>query len=389
MSKRIPLSVPYLNGNEWKLLKECIQSTWVSSSGKFIHQFEDSIAKFTKGKYAIAVSSGTAALHLALKAVGVANNDEVIVPTVTFIAPINTVHYVNAHPVFMDCDEFYNIDSAKTIEFIETKTVFKNGFTFNKKSGRRISAIIPVHIFGNAVFLNDLMVLCKKRNIKIVEDATESLGTFYTQGKLNKKHAGTVGDIGCFSFNGNKMITAGGGGMVVTNHRSYAEKIRYLSTQAKDDELYYIHDEVGFNYRLSNLQAALGVSQMSDLPKILKSKQRIFDLYIEQVKDIQGLQIGQQPDYADNNSWLVALQIDKKRYGHSRDALIQLFRKENIEARPLWHLNHLQKPYKHCETFNIVLANRLLTDTVNLPSSSQITMKEIQKIAGLLKKWQK
>lgn len=389
MSKRIPLSVPYLNGSEWKLLKECIQSTWVSSSGKFIHQFEESIAQFTKAKYAVAVSSGTAALHLALKAAGVSNNDEVIVPTVTFIAPINTVHYVNAHPVFMDCDEFYNIDSAKTIEFIETKTVVKNGFTINKKTGRRISAIIPVHVFGNAVFFDDLTVLCKKRNIKIIEDATESLGTFYTQGRLKGKHTGMAGDIGCFSFNGNKMITTGGGGMVVTNNAGYADKIRYLSTQAKDDELYYIHDEVGFNYRLSNLQAALGVSQLGDLSKILKAKKNNFEIYKKKIKIIEGLTVGVQPDYADNNSWMVALQIDKKRYGPTRDEVIQLFRKENIEVRPLWHLNHLQKPYKHCEVFKIDRANQLLENTVNLPCSSHLTKKDIQKIVRLLKTWQK
>ncbi|MCK4826699.1 aminotransferase class I/II-fold pyridoxal phosphate-dependent enzyme, partial [bacterium] len=259
MSELIPLSVPSIQGNEWKYIKECLDSEWVSSAGKYVDKFEEEICRYTGAKYAVACVNGTAALHVSLKLVGVQPADEVIVPTLTFIAPVNVVRYLNAEPIFMDADDYYNIDAQKTIQFIKNESEFRNGFTYNKKTGKRISAIIPVHVFGNAVNLEELIPICKKRNIKIIEDATESLGTAYTKGKFAGKHTGTIGDIGCFSFNGNKIITTGGGGMIVTNNPGYAQKARYLTTQAKDDKIHYIHNDIGYNYRLTNIQAALGV----------------------------------------------------------------------------------------------------------------------------------
>ena len=270
--KKISLHEPKFNGNELKYLKDCIKSTWVSTSGKYINKFEKKILKYTKSKYAIACNSGTSSLHISLLVAGVKTNDEVIVPTLTFIAPINAVRYVNATPIFMDCDNHFNIDEKKTIKFIEKETYFKNGFTRNKSTNKIIKAIIVVHVFGNAANVFKLLKLCKKRNIKIIEDASESLGTFY---KKNKKHTGTVGDIGCISFNGNKIITSGSGGMILTNKINYNKKIRYLIKQAKDDNLNFIHNEIGFNYAQTNLSAGLGLAQFENIKNILK-KRNIF-----------------------------------------------------------------------------------------------------------------
>ncbi|MCK4815244.1 aminotransferase class I/II-fold pyridoxal phosphate-dependent enzyme, partial [bacterium] len=259
MSKLIPISVPTIQGNEWKYIKECLDTGWVSSAGKYVDKFEEEICRFTGTKYAVACVNGTAALHVSLRLVGVQPTDEVIVPTLTFISPVNAVRYLNAEPIFMDADDYYNIDAQKTIRFIKDESEFKNGFSYNKKTGKRISAIIPVHVFGNAVNLEELTAICTERNIKVIEDATESLGTIYTKGRFTGKHTGTTGDIGCFSFNGNKIITTGGGGMIVTNNEEYAKRARYLTTQAKDDQVRYVHNEIGYNYRLTNIQAALGV----------------------------------------------------------------------------------------------------------------------------------
>jgi len=234
ISKTIPLSVPTIKNNEWKYVKECLDTGWVSSVGPFVDRFEQNICALTGAGYAVACVNGTAALHTALQIVGVRSEDEVIVPTVTFIAPVNTVRYVGAYPVFMDCDDFYNIDILKTKEFIERETIFEGDYSYNRKTGRCVRAIVPVHVFGNAVDLQNLISICRERNIKVVEDASESLGTYYNAGDLAGRHTGTVSDIGCYSFNGNKIITTGGGGMLVTDNGMYAQKARYLTTQAKE-----------------------------------------------------------------------------------------------------------------------------------------------------------
>ena len=224
----IPLSVPNLKGNEFVYLKECVKTEYVSSVGKYVSLFEKKICKFTNSKYAVACASGTAALQLALRVVGVKENDEVIIPTMSFIATANAAIYLKAKPIFMDCDDYYNLDIKKLISFLKNRTYFKNGFTFNKKTNRKITAIMPVHVSGNAVDLFSLIRLCKKKKIKIVEDAAEAVGTFYNKNNFKKKHAGTIGDVGCLSFNGNKIITSGGGGMILTNDKKLARKAKYL-----------------------------------------------------------------------------------------------------------------------------------------------------------------
>jgi len=373
MSANIPLSVPSLKGNEWQYVKECIETEWVSSAGKYVELFEEQITEYTGSKYAIACVNGTAAIQVSLRLASVEPGDEVIVPTLTFIASVNALTYNNAKPIFMDADKYYNIDAEKTIEFIKNETIFKNGFTYNKKTNKKISAILPVHVWGNACWFDELVDLCEKRNINVVEDACEGLGTFYNEGKYKGKHTGTIGKLGCISFNGNKIITTGGGGIIITDDAELAEKANYLTTQAKDDSIRYIHEEIGYNFRLTNIQAALGVAQLEQLPVILKRKKEIYNYYQKEITGINGLAISKTPDYADNNHWMNLLQIDFKIYGQNRERLMKKLEENRIETRPVWELNHLQKPYINCQRYHIENANRIVANSLCLPSSSNIT----------------
>jgi perosamine synthetase len=385
MSDYIPLSVPSLKGNEWKYLKECIDTEWVSSVGKYVSKFEDDICKYTGAKHAVACVNGTAALHTAFILAGVRAGDEVIVPTLTFIASINPIRYIGAQPIFMDSDDYYNIDVDKLIDFIKRETEFRNDGTYNKRTGRKITAIVPVHVFGNAVMFEPIVEMLRERKIKIIEDATESLGTRYTEGIYSGKHTGTIGDIGCISFNGNKIITTGGGGMVITDDIELAERARYLTTQAKDDEVYYVHNDIGFNYRLTNIQAALGVAQLEQLPEFLNIKKRNYDRYKSRLKSIDGLSLADSPYYADNNHWMYPLKVDATVYSRTRDELISDLMKKRIQTRPVWHLNHLQKPYEKCYCYNIDNASSLLEKTVNLPCSVNLTEDNIYTVIEALK----
>ena len=260
MKSYIPLYPPSIPKNSIYYLKKCVNENYVSTSGNIIKQFEEKISRYTHSKYAVALNSGTSALHLALKVVGVEKQDEVIVPTLTFIATVNAVLYNNCSPIFMDCDDYYNTDVDKVLSFLDKKTIFKKNFTYNKKTKKRIYAIIITHVWGNAANLLKLVKFCKKKNIKLIEDASESLGTFY---KKNKSHTGTIGDVGVFSFNANKIITTGCGGMLLTNNKKYYKLTKYFSAQAKDDDIYFVHNNVGYNYRMTNISAALVVEKAS------------------------------------------------------------------------------------------------------------------------------
>jgi perosamine synthetase len=383
---KIPLSVPSLNGNELQYVKECIDTEWVSSAGKYVDLFEQKITKYTGSKFAVACVNGTAAIQVSLRLAGVDAGDEVIVSALTFIASVNAITYNNAKPIFMDADKYYNLDSEKTIEFIKNETVFKNGFTYNSKTNNKITAIIPVHVWGNACWLDELIELCNKQNISIVEDACESLGTFYNNGKYKGRHPGIIGKLGCLSFNGNKIITAGGGGMILTNDKSLAKKAKYFTTQAKDDPIRYVHNEIGYNFRLTNIQAALGVAQLEQLPSILKRKKEIYDFYQKMIKNIDGLSLSKVPDYADNNHWLNLLQIDSKVYNQDREVLMKRLERNGIQTRPVWKLNHEQKPYKKCQYYKIKKAAELVEKSLCLPSSTNLNKYELNKIIDLLKK---
>lgn len=382
----IPLNSPYLKGNELKYISKCIKAGWISttSSGEYVNLFEKKFCKYINAKYAIACMNGTSALQIALKLAGVKSGDEVIVPSLTFIAPVNSIRYNGADPIFMDSDKYYNLDEEKTIEFINKETLFKNGFTYNKKTSKKISALLPVHVWGNAVNLDKILPLCKKRNIQIVEDASESMGTWYKSGVFANKHSGTLGQLGCFSFNGNKVITTGSGGMIVTNNAKLAKKARYLISQAKDDSEKWIHNQIGYNFRLTNMQAALGVAQLEQLNQFLKKKKHIHKKYTEGVSKIKHLSIAVVPDYANNNHWLNILQINDKNYKKKKNELKNKLKKKYIQTGEIFFPNHLQRPYKNFQTYKIKNLQKMINSSLCLPSGISLTDDEIGRIIDVM-----
>ena len=380
----IPLSVPNIAGNEWKYVKECLDTGWVSSAGPFVSRFEEEICSYVGGKFAVGTVNGTAALHIALLVSGIQPNDEVIVPTITFVAPVNVVRYVGAFPVFMDCDEYFNLDVEKLLDFLKNETVQKGDFCYNRGSGRRISAIIPVHVFGNPVNLEPLLPELRKRNIRIIEDATESLGSHYVAGTLSGKYTGTIGSIGCFSFNGNKIITTGGGGMLVTDDEDVARKAKYLTTQAKDDPVRYIHNEIGYNYRLTNVQAAIGLAQLEQLDGFIRRKREIFHLYQQLLANEEHVRFMGYPRYASPNFWLGVMEMDFDSSKH-RDSLMECLGIRKIQTRPVWYPNHLQKPFRRMQAYRIEKAPEKVARALNLPSSSSLKDEEVQFVVQSVK----
>jgi perosamine synthetase len=381
MINHILLSIPEISGNEWKYVKECFDTNWVSSAGKYVDKFEENIKKLTGSKFAIACINGTAALHISLILSDVGQNDEVIVPTLTFISPINVVKYVGAYPVFMDCDEkFFNLDVNKLEKFIKNECNFDGNFLINKKTNRKIKAIIPIHIFGNPCEMDKLLEIGKKYNLKIIEDATESLGS-----KYKNKYTGTIGDFGCYSFNGNKIITTGGGGILVTNDEKLGEKAKYLTTQAKDDTIYYIHNEIGYNYRMTNITAAFGVAQLERLEEFIEIKRKNAKLYENLLKNIDGIEFATfEPENCFSNHWFYTIFVDKEK-GTNRDELLKKLNDNKIQTRPIWKLNHTQKPYENCLAYEIENAYKIYEKGLNIPCSVNLTEKEIYKIVEVLK----
>ena len=383
----IPLSVPNLNKKEiLKNLEECLESGWVSTGGKFIPEFEEKVKKYIKTKCAAGVQSGTAGLHMALQVLGVQRDEEVIVPTLTFIAAVNPVTYLGANPVFIDCDDSLCMDPIKLEKFCLEECDFIDGILVNKKTNRKIRVLVIVHVFGNMADMEKIMDIAKKYNLKVLEDATEALGTYYIEGRYKGRFAGTMGDLGVLSFNANKIITTGGGGMVVGDNHDLVEKVRFLSSQAKKDPLYFIHDEIGYNYRMLNLQAALGTSQIDELESFIETKTRNYYLYREEVNKIDGLQLlnfrkGIRPNY-----WFYSLVVDKEKYGLNKDELLRRLVSENIQTRPIWGLIHQQKPYQKNEAYKMEKALWYYERVLNIPCSSNLTEEEVKIVISKLKK---
>ena len=376
----IPLSVPYLKGNELQYVTECITGNWISSAGPFVKKFEQIFAEKNGSPYAIACSSGTAALHIALLLLGVGTDDEVLVPTVTFIASPNSVRYVGAYPVFMDCDDYLNIDVQKMRQFCEEECKLIKGTLINKKTGRSVKAIMPVHIFGHPANMEAVMQIAEDFGLEVIEDATESLGSYYTAGKYKGKKTGTIGKIGCFSFNGNKIISTGGGGMIVTEDEALAKRAHYLTTQAKDDELSFVHNEIGYNYRLTNVQAALGVAQLEVLEDYIRIKRKNFQKYSEALNGFRGLKLLAEPPGTFSNFWHYALLVEKKNYGLTPLELVSKLETHGIQARPLWYLNHKQQPYTRYQHYKIEKALYYHDRVVNIPCSVGLTDEECLKV---------
>lgn len=377
MTNFIPLSVPNLKGNELKYITEVINDEWVSTAGSFINKFEEDIANYVGVKEAIACQSGTAGLHLSMMISGINDAHEVIVPTLTFIATVNPVSYCGAAPIFMDCDDTLNIDLDKVEAFCQNECILSKTGLINKKTNKLIKAIVIVHIFGNMVNMEKVMEMAQRYHLVVIEDAAEALGTFFDYGKYRGKFAGTIGDFGIYSFNGNKIITTGGGGMIVSNEPQALERARYLSTQAKNDSVYFIHDEVGFNYRMTNLQAAVGVAQLEQLEEYIKIKKRNYDLYEKGIREIEGLDLmpfnaGIRPNY-----WFYSLIIDDSKYKMGRDELLNKLHSRGIQTRPIWGLIHQQKPYRQFQTYKIEKAQEYLHKILNIPCSSNLTEENV------------
>ncbi|HBW34980.1 LegC family aminotransferase [Desulfosporosinus sp. BICA1-9] len=380
MNKFIPLSVPNLKGNELKYVSDAIEKEWVSTGGAYIARFETELADYLNVKSAVACQSGTAGLHLALILAGVEKDHEVIVPTLTFIASVNPVKYLQAYPVFMDCDDSLCMDMAKLKQFCQAECNFIDNKLINKSTGRHIKAIVVVHVFGNMADMSAAMDIAKEYNLKVIEDATEALGTYYLEGRYKGKHAGTIADIGVYSFNGNKIITTGGGGMIVSSDTGIMKRAKYLSTQAKDDAVNFIHKEVGYNYRLTNLQAALGVAQLEQLEYFISVKKENYRIYKSSINDkINGLKILDFRDDIRPNYWffsLYILNLDK----YSRMKIIKSLANENIQTRPIWGLIHEQKPYLHAQAYLIEKAHDYFNRIVNLPCSSNLSVENVYKV---------
>ena len=383
--KTIPLSVPNLNGRELRYIKKCIDTNWVSSSGGFVKNFENAIRRYVKARHAVACVNGTSGLHVALNLCGVGKGDEAIVPTLTFIAPVNVVKYLGAEPIFMDCDDYMNIDCAKLREFCAKECKITKLGLKNKKTGRIIKAVIPVHVFGNPCDMEEIMKIARQYRLKVIEDATESLGAYYTSGIYKNKFTGTVSDIGVYSFNGNKIITTGGGGMIVTDSRGLAKKAKYLTEQAKDDPVRYIHNEIGYNFRLTSLQAALGLAQFEQLKNFIKIKKNNYELYKELLKGIAGIEMVGIPEGTMPNRWFYSVIIEKKKFGMGRDEAMNRLQARGIQTRPIWHLNHLQRPYRGNQTYKIENAPRFLEKVLNLPCSTNLSVNQIKYITSAIR----
>lgn len=383
MNKFIPLSIPNFEGNEKKYVNDALDQGWVSTGGAYITKLEQEMAKFLYTENVAACQSGTSALHLSLVEAGVKPGDVVLVPPLTFIAAVNPVKYQFATPVFIDCDDSFCMDPLKLRNFCEEECVW--GGEGLKYKDAVVKALVVVHVFGNMADMESIMETAEKYNLKVIEDATEALGTHYTEGKYAGKYAGTIGDFGAYSFNGNKIITTGGGGAITANNPETVDHLRYLSTQAKNDPCYYIHDEIGYNYRMTNLQAALGVAQMEELPKFIKRKQENCEMYKREFADFDLVELMPFRDGIDSNKWFYSLKIDRTRITATMREIITSLEKDGIQTRAIWGLINEQKPYEGEETYKLEKAPYYASRILNIPSSTQITEEEIKYVADKVK----
>lgn len=374
----IPLSVPRLGGNEWQYIKECLDTNWVSSVGSYVDLFEQRTAEYVGARYAVACSNGTAALHISLQLAGIRPHDYVLVPDITFIAPVNTIRYCGANPIFIDIDpRTWQMDLDLLESFLKDRTEMINGELHFKGNFRRIRAVLPVHVLGNMTDMPRLVQLAKQYGLEVVEDATEALGSYY-----KGRHAGTFGKLGCFSYNGNKIITTGGGGTIVTDDEVLARRAKHLTTQAKSDSMEYIHDEVGYNYRLVNILAAMGVAQMEQLPEIRTRKHEIARFYYENLRGVGDVVFQEVAPDVNPNQWLFTIQTAHK------DGLLAYLQAEGIQSRPLWLPMHRLAMYKDelFETFSNE-SDRAYDTCLSIPCSGGITNAELGKVAQAIRRF--
>lgn len=370
------LSGPNINGNEWKYVKDCLDTGWVSSVGSYVTDFEKQISNYVGSKYAIATSSGTTALHLSLLLSEVKNNDLVLVTNVTFIATLNAIKYVGASPILIDIDEnSWQMDLDLLTDFLDSKTEIRDDVCILKSTSQRIKAIVPVHVLGNMCDMNKLVSICKKYNISIVEDAAESLGSSF-----EGKHSGTFGELGCFSFNGNKIITSGGGGMIVTNNEELAIRAKHLSTQAKADNFEYYHDAIGYNYRLTNVAAAIGLAQIEQLDNFIKKKHFIKDFYINSLNGLGDIKFQTVDKNVNSNWWLFTINTKNQK------TLLKSLNKNRLQSRPFW-IPMNQLPMFKNELYITLndISDKVYNNSLSIPCSTNISNKELSMVVDCIK----
>jgi aminotransferase in exopolysaccharide biosynthesis len=368
-SRNVPLHEPSFDGNEWNYVKECLDSTFVSSVGKFVDRFESDLADLTGAKNVISVVNGTAALHIALKLAGAISNDEVLVPALTFVATVNAVTYCNAIPHFVDSEvRTLGMDAYKLREYLSSQTEQHGGKCINKATGRVIRAMVPMHTFGHPSDIEGLLSISKDFNITLVEDAAESLGSYYFG-----QHTGTFGVLGTLSFNGNKTVTTGGGGAILTNDDGLARHAKHITTTAKIPHAWeYVHDEIGYNYRMPNINAALGCAQLEQLPRKLESKRNLFIAYQKAISEITGITIVKEPENCKSNYWLQTLKLDNFSM-ELRDKVLEKTNKAGYVTRPSWNLISGLKPFAHFPKMDLSTSKDLVAGLINIPSSSNLS----------------
>ena len=361
-----PLHIPIFDEREVELLRECVESNFVSSVGAFCDRFEAALAEYTGAKRAVLCVNGTSALHLALRVAGVEEGDEVLIPSLSFVATANAVRYAGAVPHFVDCEaQHFGVDPEKLRAHLQGIGELREGVLYNRKTSRPIRCVVPMHAFGHPVLINELVAVAKEFGLRMVEDAAESLGSFY-QGQ----HTGTFGECGILSFNGNKVITTGGGGAILFNDDALADRAKYLSTTAKRPHKWeFFHDEMGYNYRMPALNAAMGCAQMEKLPKLLEQKRMLAARYAAAFKCATGLRFLEEPDGCKSNYWLNTLVLDES-YVDQRDALLEATNSQNIMTRPVWTPLHLLPMYDDCPRMLLEVTEAVASRVVNIPSTA-------------------
>lgn len=364
----VALHGPEFAGNEWAYVKECLDTGWVSSVGSYVDRFEADLARMTGARHAVAVVNGTAALHISLMLVDVRPQDEVIVPALTFVATANAVAYCGAMPHFADSSpSTLGLDPHKLDLYLREIAAVTSDGCINRKTGRRIRAVVPMHTFGHPVELGPLVELCARFRLELVEDAAESMGSFYLG-----RHTGTWGRLGVLSFNGNKIITTGGGGAIVTDDPALARRAKHLTTTARVPHQWaYTHDEIGYNYRLPNLNAALGCAQLEALPELLRRKRVLAERYAAAFQSVEGVSFVLEPAGSRSNYWLNTLALDEADR-EARDAFISLTNTSGILTRPVWTLLHKLDMYRQCPRMSLTVAENLESRLINIPSSVQL-----------------
>jgi len=378
----IPLSVPHLNGNEWKYVKDCLDTGWISSAGSYVNQFEQMVADYVGTKFGVACMNGTVGLHIAQLLAGVTSEDYVIAPNITFIATLNAIKYTGATPILIDVNSSdWQMDLDLLEKYLAENTKLEKTelgvFSFHNSTQKRVKAIMPVHVLGNIGNVDRLVEIAKKYNLEIIEDSTEALGSFY-----KGKHAGTFGKFGVFSFNGNKIISTGGGGVIVTDDAELAKKAKHLTTQAKASQMEYIHDEIGFNYRLVNVLAAIGVAQMEEFPNLLLNKRKMDAFYRSELTGVGDIEFQNVSTDVSANCWLFTFKTNQMR------GLLEFLNANGVQSRPFWMpMNQLEMFKDDIYVSDLDNSSEIYKTCISIPSSAGITQEQMNEVVTKIKEF--